>query len=90
MTVIYSVGGGVSERRGGEADTGVGDVVNVIEPLEERVSIDEVEALARIRAEVRRDEIDAVGIAANLSVQLNDMNTSAPSYIYGITTRGGR
>ena len=65
-----SVSGGMSERRSGEANARVGRVVNVVEPLEERVSVDEIEALARGRAEVRRHEIDAVRIAANRRVEL--------------------
>ena len=75
-TVVRSVGGGVGEGRGREADLSVGDVVNIVEPLEERVSVDEVETLARVRSEVGCDEVDAVGIAANRSVELEDGRVS--------------
>ena len=71
-TVVRSVGGGIGEGRGREADLSVGDVVNIVEPLEERVSVDEVETLARVRPEVGCDEVDAVGIAANCSVELKN------------------
>ena len=74
--MVHSVGGGIGEGRGREADLGVGDVVNVVEPFEERVAVDEVEALARVRAEVGRDEVDAVGIAADRSVELEDGRVS--------------
>ncbi len=73
-----SVGGGIRERRGRESDTRVGGVVNVVEPLEERVAVDEVEALARVRAEVRRDEVDAAGAAADSAVELRDGRVRGP------------
>ena len=64
------VGRGVRELRSREANLRVGDVVDVVEPLEERVAVDEVEALARVRAEVGGDEVDGVGVATNRSVEL--------------------
>ena len=70
--LIHSVGGGVREGRRREADLGVRDVEDVVEPLQERVAVDEVEALARARPEVRSDEIYAVRVATNRNVQLED------------------
>ena len=60
----------MGEPRGREADAGVSGVVDVVEPLEERVAVDEVEALARVRAEVGGDEVDGVGVATKRSVEL--------------------
>ena len=64
------IGRGVRELRSREANLRVGDVVDVVEPLEERVAVDEVKALARVRAEVGGDEVDGGGVATNRSVEL--------------------
>ena len=69
--VRSSVGSGISERRSGEANARVGRVVDVVEPFEERVSINEVEALARGRAKVRRHEVDTVRITPNRGTELD-------------------
>ena len=68
--MLSLVGRGIRELRRREANLRVGDVVHVVEPLEERVAVNEVEALARVRAEVGGDEVDGVGIATNRSVEL--------------------
>ena len=65
-----SVGRSVREGRSRESDAGVSRVVDIVEPLEERITVDEVEAFARIRAEIGGDEVDAVRAAANSSVEL--------------------
>ena len=78
VTIIHSVGSGMGEVRGRKADVGVGRVIDVVEPLEEGVAIDEVEAFARGRAEVRRHEIDALRVAADQSVQLYEAPVSVP------------
>ena len=41
-------------------------------PLQERIAVDEVEALAAVAAEVSGDQVDAVLLATNSSVQLED------------------
>ena len=66
------VSGRVRELRGGEADLAVRDVEHVVEPLEEGEAVDEVQALAAVRAEVARDEVDGAVIAANGSVELHE------------------
>ena len=65
------VGGCVRELRGGEADLAVRDVEHVVEPLEEGEAVDEVQALAAVRAEVDRDEVDGAIVAADGSVELH-------------------
>ena len=64
-----SVGGSGGEGGSGETDTLVGGVEHAVEALEEDLSIDEVETLARRGADVVNDEVDSVGIAANGGVQ---------------------
>ena len=60
---------GIRELRRREANLRVGDVVDVVEPLEERVAVDKVEALARGRAERVDDEIHAVRVPADRGVE---------------------
>ena len=55
---------------GREADLVLRDVVGGVEPLEPRVAVDEVEALAAVRAEVSDNEVDAVRVAAERAVEL--------------------
>ena len=54
-----------------EADRLVRHVVDMVEPLEPRVAVDEVEPLAARRAQVRDDEVDAVGVTADRCVELS-------------------
>lgn len=63
------VGGGIRVVGRREADTGVGSVEDRIEPLEERVPVDEVQARARVTANVVDDEVDVISAAANRGVQ---------------------
>ena len=65
------VGGRVRVLGGREADLVLRDGVRGVEPLEPRVAVDEVEALAAVRAEVRDDEVDAAGVAAEHAVELD-------------------
>ena len=65
------VGGRVRVLGGREADLVLRDGVRGVEPLEPRVAVDEVEALAAVRAEVRDDEVDAAGVAAENAVELH-------------------
>ena len=67
--LIHSVGGGVREGRRREADLGVRDVEDVVEPLQERVAVDEVEALTRVAAKVADDEVHVAGGAADKRVE---------------------
>ena len=58
------------ERSRREADTAVRAVEDGVEALQERQAVDEVEALARVRAEVGDDQVDAVLVAADGRVEL--------------------
>lgn len=64
-----SVSGGVGEGGGGETDALVGGIEDGVETLEEGVAVDEVETLARVRAEVVDDEVDGAGGATDVGVQ---------------------
>ena len=44
--------------------------VDMIEPLEPRVAVDEIEARAALREEVRDDEVDTVVVAADRGIEL--------------------
>lgn len=48
----------VSELRGREADAAVGDIEHVVEALQERHAVDEVQALAADAPQVVHDEVD--------------------------------
>ena len=65
-----AIGSRVREWSRRQAKLIVRGVVHGVEPLEERVAVDEVKALARVRAEVGGDEVDGVGVATNRSVEL--------------------
>ena len=65
------VGGRARVPSGGEADLVLRDSVRGVEPLDPRVAVDEVEALAAVRAEVGDDEVDAAGVAAENAVELH-------------------
>ena len=67
---LLSVSSGIRERRGGEPDTAVRDVEDVVEPLQERHAVDEVQAFAAEAAEVVHDQVDKVGRAADQRVEL--------------------
>ena len=64
------VGGRRRELGRREADLAVLDVPHVVEALEEGHAVDEVEALAAVGAEVGRDEVHAVLVAADRGVEL--------------------
>ena len=68
--VVHSVAGGVGEGRSREADLGVGDVVDVVEPLEERHAVDEVESASRVTADVVHDKENVISCTANELIQL--------------------
>ena len=55
-----------------EADGLVPRVVDVVEPLEPRVPVDEVEALAARRAQVAHDQVEPVGGAPDGRVELHE------------------
>ena len=55
---------------GREADGLVPGVVDVVEALEPRVPVDEVEALAARRAQVAHGQVDPVGGAPDVRVEL--------------------
>ena len=55
-----------------EADLVDHPVVRKIEALEPCVAVDEIEAGAALRADVRNDEVDAVGVATYRSVELGE------------------
>ena len=61
----------MGEQRGGETDTGITGVVDVVEPLDERVAVDEIEALARAPTHVGSNEVDAVCVPADRGIQLH-------------------
>lgn len=65
-----SVGGSGSERRGGKADLRVRDIPDVVETLEECEPVNEVETLAGVGADVSDDQVDAVCVPADGSVEL--------------------
>lgn len=48
------------------------DIPDVVEALEERESVNEVEALARVGAEVGDDQVYAVRVTTNGGVELKD------------------
>ena len=58
------------EQRVREPDAAVRDVEHVVEPLEERHAIDEVEAFPTRGANVANDEVDAARTASNKGVQV--------------------
>ena len=60
----------IRERGGGKANPGVVGIVDVVEALQERKAVNEVKTLAALRAEVSRDEVDGVLLAANGRVEL--------------------
>lgn len=60
----------MSERGGGETDTAVGGIEDRVETLEEGHAVDEVEAFTSGGSEVTHNEVHAVGIATNSSVQV--------------------
>ena len=55
----------------GEADSLALGVEHGVEALLPEVAVDEVETLAAVRAEVRDDEVDAAGVAAECAVELH-------------------
>lgn len=59
----------LSEGRVRESYTTVGRVENGVEALQERLSVDEVEALARGSANRTNDEVDVVSIASDRGVE---------------------
>lgn len=63
------VAGGARVRGRREAQAGVGGVIDGVEPLEERIPVDEVQALARVAANVGDDEVDVASAAADRGVQ---------------------
>ena len=63
------VAGGVCVGGRREADLRVGGIEDGVESLEERVAVDEVEALAGVAADVADDEVDVVRRAADRAVQ---------------------
>lgn len=46
------------------------DIVHHIEPFQERHSVDEVQSLAAVRAEVIHNEVDLITFTADVFVQL--------------------
>ena len=76
---------------GREADLVLRDVVGGVEPLEPRVAVDEVEALAAVRAEVSDNEVDAVRVAAERAVELrrDGSGGSAPRTQISAESNGG-
>lgn len=61
---------GICEGRGGEAYTTVGDVENVVEPLQERHAINEVQPLTAQATDIVNDEEDLVWVSADCRIQL--------------------
>lgn len=61
----------------GEADAVVPGVEHVVESLEERHAVDEVEARARRGTDVVDDEVDVAWRAANRGVQLRKIEVSS-------------
>ena len=64
-----SVAGGLRVLGRRKANTRVGRVEDGVETLEERVPVDEVEALAGVAADIAHDEVDVVGGAADRAIQ---------------------
>ncbi len=60
----------ISVVRRREPDAVVRNVVYLVEPLEERHAIDEVEALAAVATQVGHDEVDIVWRASERRVEL--------------------
>lgn len=79
------VGGGSGEGGGGQTEPLVRGVVDRVETLEEGQTVDEVETLAAVGAEVTDDEVDTAGAATNSSVQvtLDDACLSVLISVYG-------
>lgn len=65
-----SVGGSGGERRGGKADLCVRDIPDVVETFEECEPVNEVETLAGVGADVSDDQVYAVRVPADGSVEL--------------------
>lgn len=65
-----SVGSGGGKGSGSQTDPLVGGVEDGVETLKEGLAVDEVETLAGVSAEVTDDEVHAVGIATNSSVEV--------------------
>ncbi len=64
------ISSGVSEGRGSKTRLVILAVVDMVDSLEERAAEDEVEAFTAGRAQVRNDEVDAIGLPANFVVEL--------------------
>lgn len=81
----HLVGGGGGEGGGGQTEPLVRGVVDRVETLEEGQTVDEVETLAAVGAEVTNDEVDTAGAATNSSVQvtLDDAYLSVLISVYG-------
>lgn len=53
----------------GKADAAVRGIKHGVEALEPSLAVDEVEALAAVRADVADDEVDAVRVSADRGVE---------------------
>ena len=67
----FSVGFGVSELSRGESDLVVSRVEDVVESLEERHAVDEVESFATVGAQVADDEVHELVSAPDRGVELS-------------------
>ena len=70
-TASLLVCGSVGEGRSREADAAVRDVEHVVEPLEERHAVDEVEPFPADAADVVHDQEHRVRVPADRRVQLH-------------------
>jgi hypothetical protein len=64
-----SIGGRMGEPSIGQTNSLVGGINYDIEALEEGITVDDIEALTRGRAEIIYDEIDSAGSPTDLSVE---------------------
>lgn len=70
-----------------EANTAVCDVEDVVETLEERHAVDEVEAFTAQTAQVVHDEVHRVGLSADCSVELQQISTLQYGKIWNSSDR---
>jgi len=67
--MVHLIGSRRCESSSGESNSLVGSVKDRVEPLKERVTVDEIEPLATWRSKIGDDEVKVAGRATNKGVK---------------------